>query len=110
MALLNERRDILQLKPKMVFLAVLATSGLYIPLSSVQSVAICDVTPTDSSAEEKIVMGERAALAAPQTIFSSRVDSAAKSEAGFDIYEWKESSERVCKVSLDGEARGCTVV
>lgn len=65
---------------------VLATSGLYIPLSGVQSVAICGVTPTDTSAGGKIVMGERAALAALQMIFSSRVDSAAKSEAGLDIY------------------------
>lgn len=65
---------------------VLATSGLYIPLSGVQSVAICGVTPTDSSAEGEIVMEERAALAALQMIFSSRVDRAAKSNAGFDIY------------------------
>lgn len=105
MTLLNEQRDILQLKPKMVF-AVLATSELYIPLSGVHSITICDVTPTDSSAEEKIVMGERVALAAPQMIFSSGIDSAAKSEAQFDI----KSSERVCKVSLDGEAPGCTLI
>lgn len=51
-------------------------------------------------------MGETVALAAPQTIFSSGIDSAAKSEARFDI----KSSERVCKVSLDGEAPGCTLI
>lgn len=102
MALLNEHHDILQLKPKMVFFAVLATSGLYIPLSGVHSIAICDVTPTDSSAEGKIVMGERAALAAPQTIFSSRVDSAAKSEAGFDIYIKKKVQSKFAKsVSME---------
>lgn len=49
----------------------------------------------------KIVMGERPALAAPRMVFSCRVDSAAKSEARFDIYVWKESSERVCKVRVD---------
>lgn len=42
-------------------------------------------------------MGERAALAAPQTIFSSGVDSAAKSEAGFDIYIKKKVQSEFAK-------------
>lgn len=61
----------------------------------------------DSAAEEKLRnMGEIVAVTAPQTIFCSGIDSAAKSKAQFDI----KSSERVCKVSLDGTAPGCTLI
>lgn len=71
------------LNPRVFFFA---TSGLYIPLSGVQHIAICDVTPGDSLAEGKNVMRKRAALAAPRPVSSFRVDSTAESEARFDIY------------------------
>lgn len=90
-ALGNERHDILQLKAETFFsCAVVATGGFYIPLSAALSAAICDVTPSDGSAEGEIVMGERAALAAVQTVLSAGVDSAAKSEAGFDMWRKKK--------------------
>ena len=51
-------------------------------------------------------MGEIVAVTAPGTILWSGIDSAAESEARFDT----KSSERVCKVSLDGAARGWTLI
>lgn len=60
----------------------------------------------DSSAEEKLQnMGEIVAVTAPKMIFCSGIDSVAKSKAQFE-----KSSERVCKVSLDGAAPGYTLI
>lgn len=61
----------------------------------------------DSTAEKKLQnMGEIVAVTAAQMIFSSGIDSAAKSKAQFDI----KSSERVSKIRLNGEAPGCTLI
>lgn len=99
-ALLDEHHDILQLKPKMVFSSISHQRVIY---PTVWCSEHCNLWCHSHRqfGRGKIVMGERLALAAPRTVFSSRVDSAAKSEARFDIYVWKESSESVCKVSLD---------
>lgn len=51
-------------------------------------------------------MEEIATATAPQMIFCSGNDSVAKSKAQFDI----KSSDRVCKVGLDGAASGCTLI
>lgn len=56
---------------------------------------ICDVTPMDSSAEDKLQnMGEIMVVPVEQTTFCSGIDSAAKSKARSDI----KSSKKVWKV------------